>query len=95
MTKKYLKRCSTSLAIREMPIRAVLRSYPTEVRAAKIIKTTDNKRWRGCREGNPHSLLVELDISVENSQNAKTHLPYGPATPWPTPQIGVQCQVIQ
>jgi hypothetical protein len=42
MSNKYMKRCSTSLSIREMKIKSTLRVHLTPVRMA-VIKKTDNK----------------------------------------------------
>ena len=48
--QKYLKRCSTSLIVREMQIKTTMRYHLTLFKMAILKKSINIKGWGGCGE---------------------------------------------
>ena len=80
-----MKKCSTSLGIREIQIK-ITRDHLIPVRMAKINNTRNNRCWQGWRESEPLTLLMGMQAGATTSgrhmevpQKLKIGLPYDPA----------------
>ena len=60
MAKRYMKRCSTSLIIREMEIKTTIRYHLTLVRMATIKNLETINAGKGVVKRNPPALLVGM-----------------------------------
>ena len=72
MGNKHMKRCSTSLIIREMQIKTTMRYHFTPVRMAAIQKSTIKMLERVWRKENPLTLLVGMQTNTATMENSVT-----------------------
>ena len=70
MANKYMKRCSTSLTIKEIQIKTTMRYRITPVRMTLIRKVYKQIFERVWRKGNLLTLLVRIQTGTANMENS-------------------------
>ena len=67
VAKGHMKRCSTSVIIRKMQIKSIMRNHITPVRMAKVNNTINNRIWR---KVNSLALFVGMEIGAATLENS-------------------------
>jgi hypothetical protein len=82
MAKKHMKKCSPSLAIKEMQIKTTLRFHFTPVRIVIIKTPPTTSVGEDVGKRNPNPLLVGMQAGATTlEKNLNIDLPYDPAIP--------------
>ena len=70
MANKHMKKCSTSLIIREMQIKTTIRYHLMPVRMAAIKNLRTINSGEGVEKRNPLTLLVGMQTSTATMENS-------------------------
>ena len=70
MTKRHMKRCSTSPIITEMQIKTSMKLSPHTSQNGYYQKKRNNKCWRGCGENEPSCTVSGNVNSIATMENS-------------------------
>jgi len=70
MANRHMRKCSTSLAIREIQIKTTMRYHLTPARMAKVNDRKQQVLVRLWRKGNPLTLLVGMQAGTTTLENS-------------------------
>ncbi|EDL82604.1 rCG53348 [Rattus norvegicus] len=96
MAEKHLKKCSTSLVLREMLIKKILRFHLTVIRMAKVKLKGQHMLVRLWSKGNtpplllgvqPCSITLEINLVVSQKIGNSSTSRHRYTTPWHIPKI--------
>jgi hypothetical protein len=65
MHSRYVKKCSSSLIMKEMNIQTTMKYYIIPIRMSIIKQTTNNRYWWGCEEKENLQTVPTMENSMK------------------------------